>query len=298
MSKVTATAIAPYKQAIDRAMPSIQAVLPTTIAKYLTPNRIAKTVMLAMTRNLDLLECSTESVIRCIMESAEMGLEIGGSLGHAYMVPFAKNATLIIGYRGYITLARRSGEVLSVEAHVVFEKDKFVLRYGTDPELSHVPCLEGDPGKPVGVYSIAMFRDGGRHVEFMTINAVNKIRGRSKTANKGPWVTDYEEMAKKTVVRRAAKYWPISTEIARAFDTDNSADTSDIVEFDPLTGVVTEVNSEPIKGGVASLKEKLSASNKNSVDAPEVDQNTGEVIPENAGVSEKDQAIDASEIGG
>jgi recombination protein RecT len=302
MAKVTSTAIAPFRETFEKALPAIRSILPTTIAKYLTPERMVKIVLVAMNRNPGLLACTSDSILRCIMDSAELGLELGGPLGHAYLVPFRNSETgktdaqLIVGYRGYITLARRSGEIQSVESHVIHKNDAFTVRWGTEPALTHVPTFEGEPGAPLGAYVIARFKDGGQHVELMTIAEINKIRARSKAGKSGPWVTDYEEMCRKTVVRRAAKYWPISTELARAIEIDNTVDTGEgALTFDPTTGELAETTAEPDNGkGVKALKAKLQTV---PPEQPETDPDTGEAIPVGVGVSAKDRAIDDSEPG-
>jgi len=301
MEKVTSIAIAPYKASLEKALPSIRAVLPATIAKHLTPERMVKIALLAMGRNPGLLVCTVPSFMRCVMSAAELGLEVGGgALGHAYLVPFKRKdretgklvmeAQLIIGYRGYISLARRSGEIVSVESHVVHEHDVFSIRFGTSPEIQHTPCIIEDPGKPIGAYSVAVFKGDGRHVEFMTIAEINKIRSRSKAAESGPWVTDYEEMCRKTVVRRGSKYWPISIELSRAMDIEEHANSDDYADFD----IEADVVSSPIDKGVAALKSKLREQTETEI---KTDPNTGEVVSETQVVSAKDRAIEESEPG-
>ena len=130
------------------------------------------------------------------------------------------------GYRLFIDLARRSGEVLGVEAHVVYENDDFALRYGTDPALEHTPTLTSDPGKPLGAYAVAHLKGGGVQVEFMRTDEIEKARD-AGAKNSPAWVTWWSEMAKKVVLRRASKLWPLSVEHQRTMDQvvtlDNAA---------------------------------------------------------------------------
>jgi recombination protein RecT len=181
------------------------------VPKHLTPDRLIKVALNAVAKTPQLQQCTASSLLRCVITAAELGLEPGGALGHAYLVPFKTDATLIIGYRGFIELMRRSGELTQIEAHVVHANDKFEIEHGLEPKLRHVPAL-GDPGEPKLAYVIARLVGGGLHVEMMTWDAIMKIKARSRASSSGPWVTDTEEMAKKTVVRRAAKYLPVSSE--------------------------------------------------------------------------------------
>jgi recombination protein RecT len=154
--------------------------------------------------------------------AAELGLEPGGALGHAYLVPYKQTCTLIVGYRGLIELAHRSGEVSLVRAVVVHERDSFKLTEGFEQMLAHEPYLDGDAGALKYVYCVVVLKSGARWAEVMSRSQVDAIRARSQSANSGPWVTDYDEMAKKTAVRRALKYAPLSSErLERAMEVDS-----------------------------------------------------------------------------
>jgi recombination protein RecT len=201
---------ATLKDLLSRALPAMKQVLP----RHLTPERLVKVALAATGRNQDLLACTADSILDCVMQAAQLGLEPGGPLGHAYLIPYKNKCTLIVGYKGLIELARRSGEIDSIEARVVYERDEFRVAYGLNPVLEHVPNLSGDPGQLIMVYAIARLRGGGVQAEVMTRSQVNAIRQRSRASGSGPWVTDYDEMARKTVVRRVCKYLPLSVELA------------------------------------------------------------------------------------
>lgn len=204
------------KALIERAMPAIRAVIP----KHVTPERLAKVVLGAINRTPALLDCSQSSLLLAVLQAAELGLEPGSALGEAYLIPYGKQVQMIVGYRGLVALARRSGQIKSLESRVVYQRDEFSVEHGTHPRLTHKPCLNGDPGPLVLVYAIARLTDGAEQVEVMTKTQVDAIRSRSRAAKTGPWVTDYDEMARKTVVRRLAKYLPLSVEMARAIEND------------------------------------------------------------------------------
>jgi recombination protein RecT len=187
---------------------------------HLTPERLVKVVLNCVSRTPALAKCEMLSVYQCVATCAELGLLPGGALGGAYLVPYGQACTLVIGYRGMVDLMRRSGELAAIDARVVHERDEFTWREGLVRELVHVPCLDADPGPLRLVYCVLRFRDGSTQVEVMSRGQVDAIRQRSRAANSGPWVTDYEEMAKKTVIRRAAKLAPMSSELATALEAE------------------------------------------------------------------------------
>ena len=177
------------------------------------------------------------------MQAAQLGLE-PGLLGHCYLLPFKNNkkgiteVQFIIGYKGMIDLARRSGQIQNIYAHAVYEKDEFEYELGLEPKLVHKPSMEADRGAFVGAYAVAHFKDGGYQFEFMPKAEIEKRKGRSKTANSSysPWATDYEEMAKKTVIRHMWKYLPISVEIQQqvAYDEGTARSIKDITPEDEV----------------------------------------------------------------
>ena len=204
------------------------------VPKYLTVDRVIAAALAARSRNPLLLKCTMSSFYQSVRLASQLGLETGGLLGHAYLVPFQNNKAggqyecqLIPGYRGLIELARRSGAVENIEAHIVYEKDEFSYQFGTAPALSHIPCRSGDGGAMTHVYSV-ISKVGKPIFEVMTKDEVDKIRRRSKAAESGPWVTDYNEMAKKTVIKRQLKYQQLSTELSQAIDIDNEATGYDL----------------------------------------------------------------------
>ncbi len=237
------TAIVPLKKMLESKLPDINTALPATVKKYLTPERIVKIALVAVSRSPRLMQCDPKSVLKSVMHIAEMGLEPGGPMAESHLVPFYNSTRKvyecvpIIGYRGLITLAKRSGDLSSVLAQCVYEKDKFELDLANQI-IKHEPCLDGERGKLKLVYCIARFKDGGMAMDFMSKSDVDKIRNRSKAKDAGPWKSDYDEMAKKTVVRRCSKYWPMSSEDSRRISSaiEHDGDTIDgqfTVTLDP-----------------------------------------------------------------
>ena len=177
------------------------------------------------------------------MKCSALGLEPSAvdGLGRAYILPYRSKqgmqAQLILGYKGMIALARRSGEIKDISARAVYEGDEFDYSFGLDEHLSHKPAARNhkDGEKPTHVYMVAHFKDGGHYMDVMTFQEVEAIRKRSKAANNGPWVTDYEAMAKKTVIRRAFPYLPVSVEAQSAAASDEtSGGYVDQLSFEPI----------------------------------------------------------------
>lgn len=192
------------------------------LPKHLTADRLLRVAMTSIQRTPKLLECTQQSLLACVMTCAQLGLEPDQFLGQAYLIPYGKTCTLIPGYRGYIALARRSGELQTLSAQVVYSKDYFELQYGVEDTLTHKPALN-DRGEPIGAYCVFKYKDGGYSFDWMSKEDIEKIRKRSKAANEGPWVTDWDEMAKKTVIRRHVKLAPMSIEFQTAVALEERA---------------------------------------------------------------------------
>lgn len=214
------TAMGTIKTFFEAQAPKLASLVP----KHLTPDRLIKIALNCIARTPKLQECTSASLLQCVITCAELGLEPGGALGHAYLVPYRVNGTmtcmLVAGYRGFIELAMRAGALKQAEARVVHANDRFDLRFGLQPQLDHVPNLD-TPGAPLCVYFVGRFTDGYQHVEVMSWTEVQRTKARSRSKDDGPWVTDEEEMARKTVVRRAMKYMRMSPELERALEEDN-----------------------------------------------------------------------------
>mgnify|MGYP003148997398 CR=1 FL=1 len=212
------------------AKQQFEAAIPKQMAKYLTPDRQIRIILNALNRNSALEKCTQESLLEVCMKCTEFGLEPNGE--DAHLIPYGNKATLVIDYKGWVKIAYRSGKVLSITANVVRENDLF--DYNTCDYVpfefrrdSEKPKTD-DAGKVMGAFCVILMKDGIQHREVMTESDIQKIRQRSKAANKGPWVTDTDEMRKKTVFKRARKWIPLEANLADAIKYDNEQ------EFDKL----------------------------------------------------------------
>jgi len=205
---------------------AIEAALP----RHMNADRLLRIALTEVRKNPDLAQCEPMSFIGAVVQAAQLGLEPGNALGHAYLVPYnnkkanRKECQLIPGYRGFIDLARRSGQILSISAKAVYDCDHFTYSFGLEEKLEHTPAtLRPKNAQLVAVYAIARLKDGGHQFEVMSRDEVESIRKRSKAAEYGPWTTDYEAMAIKSVIRRLFKYLPVSVELQKAVTLDEQA---------------------------------------------------------------------------
>lgn len=218
--------------------PAMKNQLASALPRHMTADRMIRIITTEIRKNPELAGCNQQSFIGSVVQCSQLGLEPGNSLGHAYLLPFNKNkknpstgkwevvskdVQLIIGYRGMIDLARRSGQIVSISARTVREGDEFKFEYGLNETLTHIPG-ENEDAKITHVYAVAKLKDGGVQFEVMTFKQVEKVRSQSKAGNSGPWSTHWEEMAKKTVIRRLFKYLPVSIEMQKAVIMDEKAE--------------------------------------------------------------------------
>lgn len=201
------------------ASPNVQKQFAAALPRVgITPERMTRFALTALNRSPGLLRTDPTTFLACVVQSAQLGLDPSGITGEAYLVPFKDACTFIIGYRGLLKLARRSGKITEAAAHVVHEKDTFEYEYGLESKLVHKPTTEKDPGRITYAYAYAKFTDGGRAFEVLTREQIDGVKAQSKASNNGPWVTHFDEMARKTAFRRLAKWLPLEPEDYRAIE--------------------------------------------------------------------------------
>lgn len=206
--------------------PEVMKEITNALPSHITPERMARTFLTAVVNTPKLLECDPESLIKAVVEASQLGLPTDGVLGHGYILPYGSKAKFIPGYRGLMDLARRSGQVDFIQARVVYENDEFDYEYGLQPMLRHkeAPRSDGEEPKVKAVYAAARLSSGESVFEVMYVDDIEKIRQRSPSGKSGPWVTDWEEMARKTLIRRLMKYLPLSTDVQSAVIAEEYAE--------------------------------------------------------------------------
>lgn len=247
---------------------SFQAQMALALPKSMTAERLTRIVMTECRKVPALMQCNQESFFGAVLQCAQLGLEPGSALGHCYLLPFGNgksrdgrpNCQLIIGYRGMIDLARRSGQIVSINAYCVHEADEFEYELGLHPDIHHRPSPLAERGPVTYVYAVAVLKGGGVQFEVMSRAEIEAVRVQSKAGKSGPWVTHWEEMARKTVVRKLFKYLPVSIEAVRAVEIDEKSDRGEAVtetdfidttfvdkgqELEPVTPVEEPAEPEP-----------------------------------------------------
>lgn len=231
---------------IRRMEPQIRKALPSVI----TPERFTRIVLTALSSNPKLQACAPMSVMGAMMQAAQLGVEPNTPLGQAYLIPYGGVCQFQLGYKGLIDLAYRSGEVSSIQAHEVHENDTFTYEYGLEPKLRHVPA-QTDRGPVTFYYAVLKLKNGGVGFEVMSREDVEKFAmKKSKAYRNGPWQTDFDEMAKKTVLKKVLKYAPLKTEFARAVASDESVKTMKMDEPADMLDAPNEIytiENEPDK---------------------------------------------------
>ena len=255
------------------------------LPKHLTPERMARIAMTELRKTPKLQECDPMSFIAAIMQASQLGLE-PGILGSCYLIPFNNDqtgkveCTFMPGYRGFLDLARRSGQIVSLVSRAVYSNDEFSYEFGLKENLIHKPAMN-DRGELVAVYAVALLKDGGHQFDVMSKKDVDIIKNQSKSKNKGPWVTHYEEMAKKTVLRKLFKWLPCSVEMQKAVSLDElqeagiqniKASASEEFDIDFIEGELGKTPNEKPSRKHDALMDKLNAAKGKTTD-----NETGEV---------------------
>ena len=219
-----------FKQSWEAALPYIKALVPA----HVSPERIFSIAVTARQRNPKLLECSDVSVLRGIIIGAQLGLDVSGVGGKAYLVPFFNKNTkqleaqFMPGYRGLMELARRTGQIAAFYGRVVYEGDEFSYQDGLVQTLVHVPRVGSqDPGQAVGCWVVAVWANGFRQVQVLSKVQLDRIRAASKAQDGDAWTIWWEEMALKSCLKRLCKVLPDSVELNRAIAMAEVAETGE-----------------------------------------------------------------------
>lgn len=221
--------------------------LPTHIA----PEKFERVALTALGQNTDLASCTPQSVMNALVKCAQDGLLPDGK--EAALVKYGNTATYMPMVYGLIKKMRNSGEIQSVNAYVIYENEEFdyVIENG-EQKFTHRPKLTGERGKPVAAYCTVLLKDGGCHVELMNVEEIEKARNAGKAANGPAWKNWWTEMAKKTVIHRAAKRVPTSSDIEKFMQSDMRVTLTGQSEEPekPINSIIDNLNEEIIEGDV------------------------------------------------
>ena len=211
---------------VNQLLPQIRKALPS----IMTPERFTRITITAIQNNQKLAECSPVSFLNAMMNAAQLGLEPNTPLGQAYIIPYFNGKTKCheaqfqIGYKGLLALAYRTRMFRTIQAHTVYENDRFEYAFGLDEKLIHVPAMS-NRGEPIYFYALYKLDNGGYGFQVMSREDCDRHRDQySKASQRGssPWDTAYEAMCKKTVLKQLLKYAPVSSDLMQAMTVDQT----------------------------------------------------------------------------
>ena len=225
--------------------------LKAALPRHLTLARMESVCLQAAMTTPELLECYTPSLFGAMIKCSQLGLEPNNALGQAYLVPFKnkkKNRTdvqVIMGYRGMIDLARRSGNIVSLQAQAVREHDEFEFEWGINEKLRHVPA-DGDRGEITHFYAYAKLQDGGVQFDRQSKADMDKLMATTQSGGRyGPWKDSYEQMGRKSMIRRLFNYLPTSIEMQQAITLDSTGES----QVQGLDNILDDVEYEVMESG-------------------------------------------------
>lgn len=256
------------KKTMQAYIKSMEGEIAKALPSVITPERFTRMILSALSTTPKLAACTPKSFLGAMMSAAQLGLEPNTPLGQAYLIPYRNHGIdevqFQVGYKGLLDLAYRSDEIRIVQAHRVCENDKFECEYGLEPKLVHIPA-DKDRGEVIKYYAMFKTKADGFGFEVMSVEDIkNHAKKYSKAYVSGcsPWSSNFDEMAKKTVIKKVLKYAPLSSEFARAVTSDET--------------IKTEISSD-----MYTVADETATESYREVDYTEVDTETGEVTEDN-----------------
>jgi len=216
-----------YKEQIAMALP-----------KHLTPERMIRVALTAISRNPKLLECDPNTICGAVVQASILGLEPDSILGEAYLVPFynkkanrgkgGMECQLVTGYQGKLKLVRNTDQLVTIAHDVVRAKDEFEYENGIEPFLRHkkAPGSKKERGEITHFWAGVLLKGGGKQIAVMTLGEMEEHRDDYAMAKNrdgkifGPWVDNFEEMGLKTVIHQVTKLCPRSARAQMAWRLD------------------------------------------------------------------------------
>lgn len=242
MTTQAANPLTQFRSELMAMTPEFANALPS----HIKPEKFQRVVMTVVQLQPDLLRSDRRSLFASCIKCAADGLIPDGR--EAALVVFGGKVQYLPMFTGIQKRARNSGEIASIQAHVIYENDEFTWQQGIDAEVTHKPKFPGDRGKPIGAYAIAKFKDGSDpQIEVMDVDAIERVRKVSRASGSGPWVQWWDEMARKTVFRRLSKWLPLDAETDELMRRDDEAGAPTVAE--PSGSVVLEGQSEEVLDG-------------------------------------------------
>lgn len=234
MSREVANTTAQLRGQINAMTGEFRNALPSHIA----PEKFQRVVMTVVQQNPDLMKADRQTLLASCLKCAADGLIPDGR--EAALVIFSNKVQYMPMLAGLQKRVRNSGEIASVQAHIIYENDHFVWRQGLDGYIEHTPLFPGHRGKAIGAYAIAKFKDGSDpQFEVMDVEAIERVRSVSRGKNGGPWAQWWDEMARKTVFKRLSKWLPMDAEVDELLRRDDEIEAVPYGKEAGLDPVVT-----------------------------------------------------------
>jgi len=259
MSDTTTTDAAPAPRA-QTPLQRVAALLDTPEARSklaqaldglgVSPERFTRTALAALAASPYVVErCSAGSIVAAILRAATLRLELDPALGHAYIVPRKDQAILQIGANGWKDLAFRTGKLVAIDVGEICEEDQVDYVRGTSPRLEVRPPFTKPRGKVLAYYCAAQWQGGASTVEVMSLEEVTHIRDTyseewKRRGASSVWGQHFDAMARKTVVSKARKSWPV------AINGDGADLDGDEVRVVGLAPAPTAIAHDPETGEV------------------------------------------------
>lgn len=268
------TPIAAFRGTLEKMHSDLQSALPPQIPV----DKFIRTTLTAVQMQPDLLGADRKSLLGSTMRAAQDGLLCDGR--EAALVIFnSREKGKLVQYMpmvgGILKKIRNSGELASISAQVVYDKDHFEYELGDDERIVHKPFLGADRGKQIACYAIAKTKDGAIYREVMSVADVEKVRAASRAGKFGPWADWWDEMAKKTVIRRLSKRLPSSADLDSVIKADDEAQGFTKIERREPINVTPAPEDQPAP--LSRLKASMAQANET------IDADTGEVVPQENG---------------
>ena len=229
-------------EAMRLTVTKLEAEFACALPPQISVQKFVRTTMTAIQMNPDLLTADRRSVLAACMKAAQDGLMVDGR--EAALVIFRSRGKPMAQYMpmigGLLKKLRNSGELSTIAAHIAYEEDEFRYELGDEERIVHRPNLSGPRGNPLAAYAIAKTKDGAVYREVMSVGEIDKVRQVSRSKDSGPWVSWWDEMARKTVLRRLMKRLPSSADVDQVVAHDN--DTS---ELTPQVSIDQPIVAQP-----------------------------------------------------
>lgn len=208
---------------VETVLQGMKSQVAQALPKHVSAERVIQMTTTLISQNPAIAQCSAASIVGAMMQASILGFRPVNALGQCYFVPYGGQVSFQIGYKGWIDLARRSGQIKNLYAYCVRQGDEFEYELGLEPKLKHTP-KSGPDQQMTHVYAVAHYKDGGYDFIVLTRSEVESLRMRNpmqKAAPAGPWKSDYEAMAKAKAIKQLAKFMPLSDEMQQASVSDD-----------------------------------------------------------------------------